>query len=116
LRFTEQLAKLATPETVVTLGHVKTAPFEFTRLKVTETPLVVTTLLEPSSKVTTGCVVSAIPPVELPGCVVKTSWEAGGDALDLSGAMSNTAVRATTTPTTAYRRSASTCTSLILRP
>jgi hypothetical protein len=73
-----QPAKVATPEEAA-LGfvvQVRVAPAGVVMLRVTEAVLEVTVLPTASWTVTTGWVPKAVPPVELDGLVVKTSFVA----------------------------------------
>jgi hypothetical protein len=71
----EHPANVATPEAAVT-GFVVHArvPVPDAIASVTAAVLVVTTSPDESSILATGWVVSADPPVEFDGCVVKTTW------------------------------------------
>ena len=74
-----QPLKVAIPPVAAWVEQAKVAPavpVPLLMLRVTVEVLVVTTLPEESSMVTTGWVGKATPPVELDGCVVKTSFDA----------------------------------------
>ena len=74
-----QPAKVATPETAL-MGlavQVRVAPPAVVMARVTGAVLVATVLPPASWTVTTGWAPNAVPPVELEGSVVTSSWVAG---------------------------------------
>jgi hypothetical protein len=72
-------AKVATPATAFVgfAVQVSTAPAGVVMFKVTEVLLEATVLPPASWTATTGCVVKAVPPVELEGLVTNASLVAG---------------------------------------
>jgi molybdopterin/thiamine biosynthesis adenylyltransferase len=67
-----QPANVATPEEAAN-GFVVQVSVPLLGVSVIKAELLVTVLPAPSSTVTFGCIVQAVPPVPPPGCVVKTS-------------------------------------------